>query len=401
MKCQPLNFKGTEGVVELTQWVEKMETVFRISNYSVENQVKFSTCTLLGNALTWWNSHVRTVGNDIAYAMTWTELKKKMTDKYCLRTEIKKLEVELWDLKVKGTDVIGYNQRFQELALLWVRMFLEESDKIERYVGGFPDMIHGSVVVSKPKTMQEATEIPTELMDNRIRTFADRQTENKRKQDNNQQQQPENKRQNTSRAYAVGTGKNKLYGGSKPLCPKCNYHHDGLCAPKCHKCNRVGHMAHDCRSPANANTANNQRGIGTGQKPTCYECGAQGHIKRECPKLKNNNNRGNPARNVNAPAKVYVVGHARTNPDSNVVMDFPDVFPEDLSGLPPTRQVEFQIDLIPGATPVARAPYRLTPSEMKELSEQLKELSDKGFIRPSSSPWGALVLFVKKKDGSF
>ncbi|GKF18368.1 putative reverse transcriptase domain-containing protein, partial [Tanacetum coccineum] len=77
------------------------------------------------------------------------------------------------------------------------------------------------------------------------------------------------------------------------------------------------------------------------------------------------------------------------------------VFPEDLPGLPPTRQVEFHIDLIPGAAPVARAPYLLAPSEMEELSEQLKELSDKGFIRPSSSPWGAPVLFVKKKDGSF
>ncbi|GJR62397.1 putative reverse transcriptase domain-containing protein [Tanacetum coccineum] len=87
--------------------------------------------------------------------------------------------------------------------------------------------------------------------------------------------------------------------------------------------------------------------------------------------------------------------------DVPIVQDFPDVFPEDLPGLPLTRQVEFQIDLIPGAAPVARAPYRLAPSEMKELSEQLKELSDKGFIRPSSSPWGASVLFVKKKDGSF
>ncbi|GKB07194.1 putative reverse transcriptase domain-containing protein [Tanacetum coccineum] len=84
-----------------------------------------------------------------------------------------------------------------------------------------------------------------------------------------------------------------------------------------------------------------------------------------------------------------------------IVQDFPEVFPEDLPGLPPTRQVEFQIDLVPGAAPVARAPYRLAPSEMKELSEQLKELSDKGFIRSSSSPWGAPVLFVKKKDGSF
>nr|GEW67121.1 putative reverse transcriptase domain-containing protein [Tanacetum cinerariifolium] len=74
-----------------------------------------------------------------------------------------------------------------------------------------------------------------------------------------------------------------------------------------------------------------------------------------------------------------------------------EVFLEDLPGLPPPRQVEFHIDLIPGATPVARAPYRLAPSELKELSEQLKELSEKGFIRPSSSPWGAPVLFVKKR----
>ncbi|GKF64076.1 putative reverse transcriptase domain-containing protein, partial [Tanacetum coccineum] len=73
----------------------------------------------------------------------------------------------------------------------------------------------------------------------------------------------------------------------------------------------------------------------------------------------------------------------------------------DLPGLPPTRQVEFQIDLIPGAAPVARTRYRLAPSELKEVSEQLKELSDKGFIRPSSSPYGAPVLFVKKKDRSF
>ncbi|GJV77700.1 putative reverse transcriptase domain-containing protein [Tanacetum coccineum] len=87
--------------------------------------------------------------------------------------------------------------------------------------------------------------------------------------------------------------------------------------------------------------------------------------------------------------------------DVPIVQDFPEVFPEDLPGIPPTRQVEFQIDLIPGAAPVARVPYRLAPSEMKELSDQLKELSDKGFIRPSSSPWGAPVLFVKKKDGSF
>ncbi|GJY50053.1 reverse transcriptase domain-containing protein [Tanacetum coccineum] len=274
IKCQPLNFKGTEGVFELIQWFEKMETVFSISNWSVESQIKFSTCTFLAGALMWWKSYVRTVGHDVAYAMTWTDLKKKMNDKYYPRGKIKKLEAELWNLKVKGIDVIGYNQRFQELALLCVRMFPEESDKIKRYVGGLPDMIHESVLASKPKTMQEAIEIATELMDKQICTFAERQTKNKRKQDDNQQQQQQNKRQNTGRAYTAGSGEKKHYGGSKPLCPKCNYHHDGQCAPKCHKCNRVGHLARDYRSTTNANAANNQRGIGTGQKPTCYECGA-------------------------------------------------------------------------------------------------------------------------------
>ncbi|GKB32795.1 putative reverse transcriptase domain-containing protein [Tanacetum coccineum] len=117
----------------------------------------------------------------------------------------------------------------------------------------------------------------------------------------------------------MGTGEKKPYGGSKPLCVKCNYHHDGPCAPKCHKCNKVGHFAHDCRSAGNANNANNQRGTGSGQKPTCFECGVQGHFKRECPKLKNNKNHGNQVGNDRAPAKVYAVGHAWTNLDSNVV----------------------------------------------------------------------------------
>ncbi|GKF82093.1 putative reverse transcriptase domain-containing protein, partial [Tanacetum coccineum] len=87
--------------------------------------------------------------------------------------------------------------------------------------------------------------------------------------------------------------------------------------------------------------------------------------------------------------------------DVLTVRDFLEVFLEDLAGLPPTRQVEFQIDLVPGAAPVARVPYRLAPSELQEFSTQLQELYDKGFIRLSSSPWGAPVLFVKKKDGSF
>nr|GFC17889.1 hypothetical protein [Tanacetum cinerariifolium] len=250
-----------------------MESVFHISNCAVENQVKFATCTLYYVALTWWNTHVKTVGHEAAY--------------------------------VKGTDLASYTQSYQELALLYGRMFSEESDKIEKYIGGLPDKIHGSVVASKPKTMQEAIEIATELMDTKIRTFAEHETASKRKFENTSrntqnQQQQSNKWQNTGRVYNAASGEKKQYGGSKPLCAKCNYHHDGPCAPKCRNCKKIGHFARDYRRAANTNNANNQRGTGLGQKPTCYECGVQGHFKRECPKLKNNNNHGNQGGRNNA-----------------------------------------------------------------------------------------------------
>ncbi|GKB88271.1 putative reverse transcriptase domain-containing protein, partial [Tanacetum coccineum] len=180
LKCQPLNFKGTEGVVGLTQWFEKMESVYSISNCTVACQVKFATCTLQGNALTWWNSHVKTTTPEAAHAMPWRTLKKMMTDKYCPRGEIKKLEFEMWNLKVKGNDVVTYSQRFQELALMCDRMFPEEIDQVEKYVGGLPDTIHGSVMATKPKTMQDAIEFATELMDKKINTWAERQADNKR-----------------------------------------------------------------------------------------------------------------------------------------------------------------------------------------------------------------------------
>ncbi|GJW49550.1 hypothetical protein Tco_0090901 [Tanacetum coccineum] len=96
-----------------------------------------------------------------------------------------------------------------------------------------------------------------------------------------------------------------------------------------------------------------------------------------------------------------VKNESRLEVISSIKTDFPEVFPKEFPGLPPTRQVEFHIELILGAAPVAQAPYRLAPAEMKELAEQLKELYDKGFIRPSSSLWGAPILFVKKKDRSF
>ncbi|GJT49880.1 putative reverse transcriptase domain-containing protein [Tanacetum coccineum] len=232
MKCKPLYFKGTEGVVELTQWFERMETVFRISNCSVENQ---------------------------------------------------------------GQE--------------------EEDDDRQIFV-------HEKV--NEEACGSKLLELESDRNKMLFSTMAERQAENKRKfentsRNNQNQQQQQNKRQNTGRAYTAGSGDKKQYGGSRPLCSKCNYHHEGPCAPKCYKCNKYGHIARDCRGTGNANNINNQKGTGSGQKPTCFECGVQGHFKKECPRMKNNKgNRGNQAGNDRAPAKVYVVRNAGANPD-NVV----------------------------------------------------------------------------------
>ncbi|GKA89236.1 reverse transcriptase domain-containing protein [Tanacetum coccineum] len=196
----------------------------------IENQVKFATCTLLGAALTWWNGHVRTLGHDAAYAMTWGTFKKKLTDKYCPNGEIKKLEIELWNLKVRGNDVAAYTQRFQELALMCTKFLADETAKIDKYIGGLPDNIHGNVMSARPKTLDFAIELANDLMDQKLRTYAERQNENKRKADdssrNNHQQQP-HKKQNVARAYTAGPGEKKAYTGDLPLCTKCNYHHTG------------------------------------------------------------------------------------------------------------------------------------------------------------------------------
>ncbi|GKB30746.1 putative reverse transcriptase domain-containing protein [Tanacetum coccineum] len=224
-KCQPLNFKGTEGVVSLTRWIEKMESVFNISGCAIENQVKFATCTLLGAALTWWNGQIRTLGPE-AYAMTWEVLKKKMTDKYCPQGEIKKLEIELWNLKVKGNDVPAYTERFQELTLICTKFVANETEKVDKYISGLPDNIYGNVKSARPKTLDETIELANDLMDQKLRTYAERQSDNKRKADdssrnNHGHQQQPFKRQNVAKVYNMGTGERKPYGGSLPKdCPK-------------------------------------------------------------------------------------------------------------------------------------------------------------------------------------
>ncbi|GKA07759.1 putative reverse transcriptase domain-containing protein [Tanacetum coccineum] len=452
MKCQPLSFKGTE--------------------------VMYATCTLLDSALTWWNSHKRTIGTDAAYTLSWRELLKLMTEVYCPRNEIQKMETKLCgNLTVKNIGNATYTKGSGALTRVY------HNGPAGRGSSGKKSLerrTRGSWLATKRTTVGSNTPLKTECW------------------------RPE-----------CGKG---LYGWQHE-----RNLYNGL----------VGHSAiNDCK--VTISTTSTQRGQVVNQRVvTCYECGRQGYYRSKCPKLKDQK-RGNKdgigeAREKHifvsttfstlldiipdtldvsyaiklADGRIFetntilrgcmlgLLGHpfnidlmpvklgsfdviismdwlsnhhevivcdekivqipfgnevlivqgdrsgrgkksrlsiisctktqkyikkgcpiflahvmkneTKDESEEKRLEDVPTVrdFPEDLPGLPPTRQVEFQIELVPGVAPMTHAPYRLAPSELQELSTQLQELSDKGFIRPSSSPWGAPVLFVKKKDGSF
>ncbi|GJT37430.1 reverse transcriptase domain-containing protein [Tanacetum coccineum] len=239
MKCQPLNFKGTEGVVGLIKWFEKMET----------------------------NSQKRTIRTDATFAMLWRELMKLMVEVYSPRTEIQKMESELWNLTVKNNDLAAYTQRFQDLTMLCTKMVTEEEDRVEKFIGGLSDNIKGNVIIVEPTRLQDVVRMANNLMDQKLKGYAMKNAENKRKFDNNQNdtcgQQPPFKRQNVggqnvARAYTTGNNKRRVYNGPLPLCNKCKFHHEGPCIMRCGKCNKVRHLTRDCK--ATISTTSTQSG---------------------------------------------------------------------------------------------------------------------------------------------
>ncbi|GKC33433.1 putative reverse transcriptase domain-containing protein [Tanacetum coccineum] len=407
---------GTEEEMVITP---EIEMVFHISNYPEKYQVKYATYTLLNSALTWWNSHKRTIGIEAAYAMSWTELMKFMTEVYYPRNEIQKMETE---------------------------MVPNEEDKFERFVGGLPDNIQGNVIAAEPTKLQVTIRIANNLMDQKLKGYA-RSAENKRR-----------------------------YVGSLPYCNKCKLHHAEPYTVRCgnfgnqpgivcYECERPGHFSKDCPKLRNQNRGN-QTGNKNGNK-------TRNQIGRNEATVRAYTIEGggaNPDSNVVtgtfllndcyasmlfdsgadrsfvsstfsalldvAPStldtshpfdidlmpvelgsfdviigmdwlvkyhsliicdekvvripygdKVLIIRGDDCNggtqvtskktkdkseekrlEDVSIVQKFSKVFLEDLPGLPPAQQVEFQIDLVPHVAPVARSRYQLAPAEMQELS---------------------------------
>ncbi|GJV28934.1 reverse transcriptase domain-containing protein [Tanacetum coccineum] len=182
MSCQPSYFNGTEGAVGLIRWFERTESVFSRSKCVEEDRVTFATGTLTDDALSWWNAYAQPIGIEQANRITWTELKRLLTNKYCPRTEVKKMEDEFYNLAVKGNDLKTYVRRFQELAVLCPNMVPNTEKLMEVFIGGLPRSIEGNVTASKPQTLEEAITITQRLMEQVIKhNSAQRNNDHKRK----------------------------------------------------------------------------------------------------------------------------------------------------------------------------------------------------------------------------
>ncbi|GJY00824.1 putative reverse transcriptase domain-containing protein [Tanacetum coccineum] len=208
MKCDPQPFKGTEGAVGLCQWFEKLESVFRISDCKERDKVKFATATLQGRALTWWNGRIASMGIDAANGTLWTEVRKWMTEEFCPRSVLQRLEQELYNLKLKGTDIDGYTNRFHELALLCPRMVEPEQVKVEQYIRGLSKNIRGDVTSSRPTGIDEAVRMAYQLMGQIIQDKTDEVSEGEKRKGEGDRggrgdnRRDYNRRQNQRRANA-------------------------------------------------------------------------------------------------------------------------------------------------------------------------------------------------------
>nr|GEU54969.1 putative reverse transcriptase domain-containing protein [Tanacetum cinerariifolium] len=368
LKCKPYAFLRTKGVVGLTR------------------------CTL-----TWWNSHKRTVGVDAVYAMTWVGLMKLMTDVYCSRNEVQKMEIQLWNLTVKGNDLTTYTQRFQELILLYTRLVLDEKDRVER-CGNCKKVGHQTrdcKVTVNPNSQGAAVGNPQE-------PWKPNKTRNKA-----------GGNEVTAKAYAIGGGGTNLDSNVVTGTFLLNNCYASILfdsgadrsfvsttfsalldvAPSTLDISYAIELADERISETNIVLRGCTLGLlghmfnidlmpvelGSFDVIIGMDWLAKYHALIVCDK------------------KVVYLAQVTSKKaedkskekrlkDVPIVQEFLKVFPEDFPGLPPARQVEFQIDLIAGVAPVAWAPYQLAPAEMQELSTQLQELLIKNLLVPNQYP---------------
>nr|GEW34549.1 putative reverse transcriptase domain-containing protein [Tanacetum cinerariifolium] len=380
MNCEPTNFKGTEGAVGLTRWFERSESVFLISKCAENDKVKYATSTLLDEALSWWNSVAQLIDIENAYKIPWVELKRMMIKQYCPRCERNvtsfdlatideaiRMGFRLMDQTVRaGTVLCGEHGHFKNQCP-------QNNGKKQR--GGARWLVY---VLGGKNTQQDLNMVTgTFLLNNHY----------------------------TKNLFDSGADKSFVSTAFASLINITPTTLDIAFTIELAngKLVNINTMIQNCtlnflNHPLKINLMPIE--LGSSDVIIGMEWLSQHTAKIIC---------GEKVVHIPIDNETLVIRRDRSGTRLDIISCVKTqkyikkgcLFPKDLPGLPPPRHVEFQIELVPGAAPVARALYRLTPSEMQELSNQLQELMDKGFIWRSSPPWGALVLSVQKKDESF
>ncbi|GKC70561.1 putative reverse transcriptase domain-containing protein, partial [Tanacetum coccineum] len=446
MACNPKEYDGKGGAIALTRWIEKMENVIDNSGCAENQKVKYAASSFVNKALTWWNTQVQARGREAAIGMSWTDFKALLVEEFCPSNEMEKLESEFWNHKMVGANHAGYTDRFHELAKLVPHLVTPESSRIKRYIVGLAPEIRGMLRATQPTTIQSAILRARILTDEAVSVYLDigfAATAPPRNEFVSS-----NPKCSKCFTYHPVNGFCRLCFN----CQKLGHFIKDCRAPirqvtpvsvvrmsnnlrVCYECGSPDHFRNNC--------------------PKMYQGSGQPSNQLALEGNRNTRSSGNQVRgrafnvNVNAMEAVQdpnvVTGTFSLNDHFVIVLfdsgaDFSfisteftpllNVKPsivnpgnvkrtlrvhgeqtvgiakalksvkEDEPKLGDISVVEFCIDLVSGATPIAKSPYCLAPLEMQELSGQLQELQGKGFILPSYLPWGAPVLFVKKKDDS-
>ncbi|GJY42946.1 putative reverse transcriptase domain-containing protein [Tanacetum coccineum] len=378
----PKEYDGKGGAVVLTRWIKKMESVQDIIGCIIDQKVKYTAGSLVGKALTWWNSQIRTLSREVAVNMSWNDFKFMMIEEFCPSHEMQKLETELSNHAMVGAGYAAYTDRFHELARLVPHLVTPKSRKIERYVYGLALRIRWMMEATEPKTIQKAVQISGALTDEAVRNGSIKKVEkrgNVGEPSKDKNGRDDTKRTRTGNAFAIGVPRNVNPVNARN--------------PTVRACYECGSYDHVRVFMLGAKEARQDPNIVTGTEPSelgfRYEIEiASGQLVEIDKAIKG--------------CKLEIEGHAfdidlipfehgsfdviigekpeekmrqlksakaKENEQKEIeaVRYFLEVFPDDLSGLPPVREIEFRIELIPRATPVAKPPYRLAPSELEEL----------------------------------
>ncbi|XP_022032372.1 uncharacterized protein LOC110933459 [Helianthus annuus] len=423
--CNPLPYKGEIDPITCQRWITSMEAVFVRSHCEKEEQVMFATSCLQLQAKDWWDAYSKEICEDKVQVLTWQEFKEPFLNYHCLQSAIDRIQEDFLHLRQKDETIDEITNTFLDKLKFCKEIAGMERMRINRYHGMLKAEYQEFITPTKCETLNELINL---ARDREIELRRQAERGEKRVFENVPSSSPSKKQKfqdHGKKDKAKGTSKTDKEA-RKEEAPRAKGRMFQISTEeaKDHP-NVVSEIVKLSLKMRSLPLTLFPLVLGEFKVVVGMDWLAKHHAETQCEKKvihvlipggkrvsiqgeKNVNSKlcsivqaFKYVRNGSKAFLTYVIDTNQDTPnieEVEVVKEFLDVFSEDLPGLPPERDVDFKIELYPDAKPVAKAPYRLAPTEMRELMVQIQELLDKGFIRPSVSLWGAPVLFVKKKD---